>query len=41
VVLLVFHNRRALWGVAMANDGSHFVIGDGSRSVWHVSYTGK
>jgi len=28
-------------GVAVANDGSLFVTDDGSRSVWHVEYTGK
>ena len=28
-------------GVAVANDGSLFVTDDGSRSVWHVSYTGQ
>src|ERR1700677_1433673 len=28
-------------GVASANDGSLFVTDDGSRSVWHVTYTGK
>jgi glucose/arabinose dehydrogenase len=28
-------------GVAVAPDGSLFVTDDGSRSVWHVSYTGK
>ena len=28
-------------GVAVANDGSLFVTDDGSRSVWHVTYTGK
>ena len=28
-------------GVAIANDGSLFVTDDGSRSVWHVTYTGK
>ena len=28
-------------GVAVANDGSLFVTDDGSRSVWHVVYTGK
>ncbi len=28
-------------GVAVAPDGSLFVTDDGSRSVWHVSYTGQ
>jgi glucose/arabinose dehydrogenase len=28
-------------GVTMAQDGSLFVSDDGSRSIWHVSYTGK
>jgi glucose/arabinose dehydrogenase len=28
-------------GVTVANDGSLFVTDDGSRSVWHVAYTGK
>ncbi len=28
-------------GVAVGNDGSLFVTDDGSKSVWHVSYTGK
>jgi len=28
-------------GVAVAPDGSLFVTDDGSRSVWHVVYTGK
>jgi len=28
-------------GVTVANDGSLFVTDDGTRSVWHVSYTGK
>jgi glucose/arabinose dehydrogenase len=28
-------------GVAVAKDGSLFVADDGSRSVWHVTYTGK
>jgi glucose/arabinose dehydrogenase len=28
-------------GVAVAKDGSLFVTDDGTRSVWHVSYTGK
>jgi len=28
-------------GVAQANDGSLFVSDDGSRSIWHVTYTGK
>ena len=28
-------------GVAIAKDGSMFVTDDGSRSVWHVVYTGK
>jgi glucose/arabinose dehydrogenase len=28
-------------GVAEARDGSLFVSDDGSRSIWHVSYTGK
>jgi glucose/arabinose dehydrogenase len=28
-------------GVAVANDGSLFVTDDGSRSIWHVIYTGK
>ena len=28
-------------GVAVGNDGSLFVTDDGSRSVWHVVYTGK
>ena len=28
-------------GVAVGNDGSLFVTDDGTRSVWHVSYTGK
>jgi hypothetical protein len=25
----------------VSNDGSLFVTDDGSRSVWHVTYTGK
>jgi glucose/arabinose dehydrogenase len=25
----------------VANDGSLFVTDDGSRSVWHVTYTGE
>ena len=28
-------------GVAVAKDGSLFVTDDGSRSVWHVTYSGK
>jgi glucose/arabinose dehydrogenase len=28
-------------GVTVANDGSLFVSDDGSRSIWHVIYTGK
>jgi glucose/arabinose dehydrogenase len=28
-------------GVTVAHDGSLFVTDDGSRSVWHVTYTGK
>jgi glucose/arabinose dehydrogenase len=28
-------------GVAQANDGSLFISDDGSRSIWHVVYTGK
>ena len=28
-------------GVTVANDGSLFVTDDGSKSVWHVSYTGN
>jgi glucose/arabinose dehydrogenase len=28
-------------GVAQANDGSLFVSDDGSKSIWHVIYTGK
>jgi glucose/arabinose dehydrogenase len=28
-------------GVTVAKDGSLFVTDDGSRSVWHVVYTGK
>jgi glucose/arabinose dehydrogenase len=28
-------------GVTVAKDGSLFVTDDGSRSVWHVTYTGK
>jgi len=28
-------------GVTVANDGSLFVTDDATRSVWHVSYTGK
>jgi glucose/arabinose dehydrogenase len=28
-------------GVAVADDGSLFVSDDGSRSIWHVIYTGK
>jgi glucose/arabinose dehydrogenase len=28
-------------GVAVAPDGSLFVTDDGSRSLWHVVYTGK
>jgi len=28
-------------GVTVANDGSLFVTDDGSRSVWHVTYTGN
>ena len=28
-------------GVAVAKDGSLFVTDDGSRSIWHVIYTGK
>jgi glucose/arabinose dehydrogenase len=28
-------------GVTVAQDGSLFVSDDGSRSIWHVSYTGK
>jgi glucose/arabinose dehydrogenase len=28
-------------GVAVANDGSLFVSDDGSKSIWHVTYTGR
>jgi glucose/arabinose dehydrogenase len=28
-------------GVAVASDGSLFVTDDGSKSIWHVTYTGK
>jgi glucose/arabinose dehydrogenase len=28
-------------GVTVAKDGSLFVTDDGSRSVWHVTYTGE
>ena len=28
-------------GVAVATDGSLFVTDDGSKSIWHVTYTGK
>ncbi len=28
-------------GVTIGKDGSLFVVDDGSRSVWHVTYTGK
>lgn len=28
-------------GVAVAKDGSLFVTDDGTRSVWHITYTGK
>jgi glucose/arabinose dehydrogenase len=28
-------------GVAVAQDGSLFVTDDGSKSIWHVTYTGK
>lgn len=28
-------------GITVGNDGSLFVVDDGSRSVWHVTYTGK
>jgi glucose/arabinose dehydrogenase len=28
-------------GVSVAKDGSLFVSDDGTRSVWHVVYTGK
>ena len=28
-------------GVTVAKDGSLFVTDDGSRSVWHITYTGK
>ena len=28
-------------GVTVANDGSLFVTDDGSKSIWHVSYTGN
>jgi glucose/arabinose dehydrogenase len=28
-------------GVAVAKDGSLFVSDDGTRSIWHVTYTGK
>ena len=28
-------------GVAIAKDGSMFVTDDGSRSVWHITYSGK
>jgi glucose/arabinose dehydrogenase len=28
-------------GVTVANDGSLFVTDDGSRSIWHITYTGK
>jgi glucose/arabinose dehydrogenase len=28
-------------GVTVGNDGSLFVVDDGSRSVWHVTYDGK
>ncbi|HEY1903993.1 MAG TPA: PQQ-dependent sugar dehydrogenase [Terracidiphilus sp.] len=35
----------AVWGrpvgVAQADDGSLFVSDDGSKSIWHVTYTGK
>jgi glucose/arabinose dehydrogenase len=38
-------NDGQVWGrpvgVAQANDGSLFVSDDGSRSIWHVTYTGK
>ena len=28
-------------GVTVGKDGSLFVSDDGTRSIWHVSYTGK
>jgi glucose/arabinose dehydrogenase len=28
-------------GVTVAEDGSLFVSDDGSKSIWHVTYTGK
>ncbi len=28
-------------GVTVGNDGSLFITDDGSRSVWHITYTGK
>ncbi len=28
-------------GVAVAKDGSLFVTDDGTKTVWHVSYTGN
>jgi len=28
-------------GITMAHDGSLFITDDGSRSIWHVTYTGK
>jgi glucose/arabinose dehydrogenase len=28
-------------GVTVATDGSLFVSDDGSKSIWHVIYTGK
>ena len=38
-------NDGQVWGrpvgIAVAKDGSLFVTDDGSRSVWHVTYTGK
>ncbi|GGA77649.1 sorbosone dehydrogenase [Edaphobacter acidisoli] len=38
-------NSGQVWGrpvgVAVAKDGSLFVTDDGSRSVWHITYTGK
>jgi glucose/arabinose dehydrogenase len=27
-------------GIAVGRDGSLFVADDGSRSIWHVTYTG-
>ena len=28
-------------GVTVAQDGSLFVSDDGTKTIWHVSYTGK